>query len=106
MDTIASLNHGDILKNRIGLGRADRVAQGFQPQGPPVHPLRHAGDSFRLPGPEDTSVHPWGKPMSHSTQSGFKATVSDTGFSRLISCAERLAEGELFRKADGFSVER
>ncbi len=61
------------MENRIRLGWANGVAQSFQPQHPIFHTIRHAGDSFRLFGPEDTSVHPRGKPMSHSTQSGFRA---------------------------------
>lgn len=44
--------------------------------------------------------------MSHSTQSGFSAAVSDTGRSCRITCADRLADGALFRNAAGFSVER
>ena len=64
------------------------------------------GDSFRLCGPEDTSVHFRGKPMSHSTQSGFSAAVSDSGRSCRITWDDRLADGALFRNAAGFSVER
>ncbi len=44
--------------------------------------------------------------MSHSTQSGFNANLSETGFSWAIICADRLAVGELFRNASGFRVER
>lgn len=44
--------------------------------------------------------------MSHSTQFGFSAAVSDSGRSRRITCADRLADGALFRNAAGFSVER
>ena len=72
------LNRRDIVKNGIGLGRADRVPQGFQPQGPVLRVLRDPGDALRLGGPEDAAVHPWGKPMSHSTQSGFSAWSSPT----------------------------
>ena len=100
------LDHGNIVKNGIGLGRADRVAQGFQPQGPVLRVLRYAGDVLRLAGPEDTAVHPFGKPMSHSTQSGFSAAFSDRGCSWWITCAERLLDGDLPRKAVGFKVER
>ena len=70
---LPSLNFGNVVENRIRLGWADGVAQGFQPQYPVLHALGHTGDSLRLFGPEDTSVHPRGKPMSHSTQSGFRA---------------------------------
>ena len=44
--------------------------------------------------------------MSHSTQSGFNAAVSETGFSWALICADRLADGALLRNAAGFSVER
>ena len=44
--------------------------------------------------------------MSHSTQSGFSAAVSDSGFSCRITWDDRLADGALFRNAAGFSVER
>ena len=69
----------NIMKNGIGLGRADRIAQGFQPQGPVLRVLRYAGDACGFLSPEDTAVHPWGKPMSHSTQSGFSAAFSERG---------------------------
>ena len=75
------LYHGNVVKNGIGLGWADRIAQGFQPQGPVLRVLRYAGDVCGLLSPEDTAVHPWGKPMSHSTQSGFSAAFSDRGCS-------------------------
>ena len=100
------LDHGNIVKNGIGLGRADRVAQGFQPQGPVLRVLRYAGDACGFLSPEDTAVHPWGKPMSHSTQSGFSAAFSDRGCSWCITWAERLLDGDLPRKAVGFRVER
>ena len=100
------LNRRDIVKNGIGLGRADRVAQGFQPQGPVFRVLGDPGDALRLGGPEDTAVHPWGKPMSHSTQSGFSAAFSESGFSWWMICADRLAAGDFSRKAAGFRVER
>ena len=51
--------------------------------------LRYAGHSLRLPVPEDSSVHPFGKPISHSTQSGFKAALSERGFSWKITWAAR-----------------
>ena len=44
--------------------------------------------------------------MSHSTQSGFSAAVSDIGRSCRITWDDRLADGALFRNAAGFSVER
>ena len=100
------LDHGNVVKNGIGLGRADRIAQGFQPQGPVLRVLRYAGDALRLGGPEDAAVHPWGKPMSHSTHSGFSAAFSERGFSWWMICADRLAAGDLSRKASGFRVER
>ena len=104
--TSPGLNRRDIVKNRISLGRADRVAQGFQPQGPVLRVLGYAGDALWLGGPEDTAVHPFGKPMSHSTQSGFRAAFSDRGCSWWITWAERLLDGDLPRKAVGFKVER
>src|SRR5699024_1602764 len=100
------LYQGNVVKNGIGLGRADRVPQGFQPQRPILRILGYAGDALRLAGPEDTSVHPCGKPMSHSTQSGFNAAFSDRGCSWWITWADRLEDGDLPRKATGFRVER
>ena len=70
------LNRRDIVKNGIGLGRADCVAQGFQAQGPVLRVISYAGDICGFLSPEDTAVHPFGKPMSHSTQSGFSAAFS------------------------------
>ena len=43
-------------KNGIGLGWADRVPQGFQPQRPVVGILGHAGDSFGLGTPYQHAV--------------------------------------------------
>ena len=44
--------------------------------------------------------------MSHSTQSGFSAAVSDTGCSRAIICADRFPSSFFWSKAEGFKVER
>ena len=44
--------------------------------------------------------------MSHSTQSGFSAAVSDTGCSWEMICADRFPSYFAGSKADGFKVER
>ena len=44
--------------------------------------------------------------MSHSTQSGFSAAVSDTGCSWEMICADRFPSFFAGSKADGFKVER
>ena len=44
--------------------------------------------------------------MSHFTQSGFSAAVSDIGRSCQSTGDDRLADGALLRNAAGFSVER
>ena len=45
------LYQGNVVKNGIGLGRADCVPQGFQPQRPILRVLGHAGDAFGLGTP-------------------------------------------------------
>lgn len=44
--------------------------------------------------------------MSHSTQSGFSAAFSESGFSWWMICADRLVIGDFSRKASGFRVDR
>lgn len=88
--TAPGFNIRNISENGICLRRTNRVPQGFQTERPVFHFLRHAGDTVGLPLPQDTSVHPRGKPISHSTQSGFSAAVSEAGCSIKITCADRL----------------
>lgn len=77
------------MKNGIGLGRAYCISKCFQTESPPLNLFRHTGNILRLFQPEDTSVHPFGKPISHSTQSGFNAALSDSAPSWKMICADR-----------------
>lgn len=79
--TGAGLYGGYIAKDGISLRRADGIAQRLQPQRSIFGVFRYAGDVFRFSCPEDTSVHPFGNPISHSTQSGLRAAFSESGFS-------------------------
>ena len=81
---------------------------GFSAAGPVRPCARSCGGLHRARHcPEDTSVHPFGKPMSHSTQSGFSAAVF--GYRLLLersSAPTGSRPSSLGSKADGFKVER
>ena len=117
------------------LRRADGISERFQSVGSACCVLCYTGYVRRLPLPQFmsvqqaaparniikvfrkpffrsttvnivyTAVQPRGKPINHSTQSGFSAAVSECGFSSRIICAAKFALSLLLSITSGLKVD-
>ena len=84
MEKEAQAEYAELLRRLrryfISLRRAEGISRRFQPQRTVFGIFGYAGNVLRFCCPEDTSVHPFGNPISHSTQSGLRTAFSESDF--------------------------